>query len=274
MPPLTWIVAPVTQAASSDARYTTAAAMSSGWPIRPSGIAFGQLARCASVSASVIAVSHEARRHHVHRNARATPPPAPAPCSCQPARPWRRRNWPGPDCPSRPRSMEMLHDPPRAPPQHAPQRRPRQPERRRQIDVQHRLPILILHPQRQHVAREAGIVDQDVPTAPPPPPPPPSAHRRLAASRRSAGQTYARSPSSAASPSSASRRVPDSTTTAPLRMQRPRDRRADAARGAGHQRRLAVQPEHPRSPTAESSAAPRSPPASRPATPAHPARCA
>ena len=37
-----------------------------------------------------------------------------------------------------------------------------QAERRGQVDVQHRLPVLVLHAQRQHVAGDAGVVDQDV----------------------------------------------------------------------------------------------------------------
>ena len=56
--------------------------------------------------------------------------------------------------------------------------------------------------------------------------------------------TWARSPSSAFSASSTSARVPEMATAAPLPVQRPRDRRADAARGAGHQRGLSGEIEH------------------------------
>src|SRR5216683_1670131 len=49
-----------------------------------------------------------------------------------------------------------------APLHHAAHRRARQAEAGGEVDVDHRLPILVLHAQRQLVAGEAGIVDEDV----------------------------------------------------------------------------------------------------------------
>ena len=54
MPPLTWIVWPVIQAASSLARKTAAPAMSAGSPIRPAGIRSSRPACCCAPSASVM----------------------------------------------------------------------------------------------------------------------------------------------------------------------------------------------------------------------------
>ena len=59
-----------------------------------------------------------------------------------------------------------------------------------------------------------------------------------------AGQHVDALPSSAASASSASRRVPESRDRRALRVQRARDRAADAAGRAGDERGLAGQIEH------------------------------
>ena len=46
--------------------------------------------------------------------------------------------------------------------QHAAQGRADEPEPRGEVDVEHRLPVLVAHPHRQPVAGDAGIVDKDV----------------------------------------------------------------------------------------------------------------
>ena len=134
--------------------------------------------------------------------------------------------------------------PPVTAPDHPAQCGARQPEGGGQIDVDDRLPILVAQPQRDVVAGNPGIVDEDIDPA----------HRRLglaqqAVGRRRVGEigrhdTCARFASSSASAASAASRVPASATAGPLTMQGPRDRAADAARGAGHQSGLSGQVEH------------------------------
>ena len=136
-------------------------------------------------------------------------------------------------------------DAPAAPPHHAAQRRAGEPERRGEIDIEHALPVLVLEAERQHVARQAGIVDQDG-----------ERPRRLLrrsdqrVRRRGVGEVGGADMGALAE--FAGQRIERLAPRAgerdrrALAVQRARDRRADAARGAGHQRRLAVQSEHRR----------------------------
>ena len=134
---------------------------------------------------------------------------------------------------------------------HAADRRPRQPEAGREIHVEHRLPILVLHAHRQHVAGDAGIVDEDVDLAHRGLGRRPPACRLPPASPRLQAMTCARSPSDFASSSQRRRARARQHHGRALRVQRPRDRAADAARSAGHQRRLAREIEHAQTPLEE-----------------------
>ncbi len=64
-----------------------------------------------------------------------------------------------------------VDDPPRPPLHHAARRRAHRREGALQVRVEHRVPVIVLEAHQQVVAREAGVVHQDVERAEGPPPP-------------------------------------------------------------------------------------------------------
>src|SRR6266851_62852 len=131
-----------------------------------------------------------------------------------------------------------------AAPDHAAQCSARQAKGGGQIDLDDRIPILVAQAQRERVAGDPGIVDQDVDMA----------HRRLGLAEEAVGRfrigeiggervrAFAefggkRGKRGAASPGKRDRGA--------LAMERPADRAADPPGGAGHQRGLAGEVEHP-----------------------------
>jgi hypothetical protein len=112
-----------------------------------------------------------------------------------------------------------------------------------QIDVEHRLPIRVGHAQRQRVSGQTGVVDQDVDMP----------ERRLGIlNQLFAGLGIGKiGESDMGAPTEIGGEPLEGFGTRarqhqrrPLGMQRPGDRPADAAGGAGHQRRLTRQIEH------------------------------
>ena len=103
----------------------------------------------------------EARRDAVDRDVAAAELARERLASCRRRRPWPRRSWPGRGCRSAPTTEVMLMMRPAARLHHAAHHRARQAEHRLEVGVEHRVPVLVLHAQRQVVARDAGVVDQD-----------------------------------------------------------------------------------------------------------------
>ena len=122
-----------------------------------------------------------------------------------------------------------------------------QAERCAQIDIQHRLPVLVLHAHRQHVAGEAGIVDQDVQRP----------GLRLGLGDQRIGRRRIAQVGGADMGALAEfrgERVERPLAGAgqhdhgTLRMECPRDRRPNPAGSPGNQRSPAIQTKHQRSP--------------------------
>jgi hypothetical protein len=159
IPPLTARTCPVIYDASSDARKHTAAATSSGVPSRPSGICAAQSFAASSVIAGHVRVD-QPRRHHVHGDA--------------PRRDFARQRLAEADEPGLRRRVVGLPGVAHLPDDRADADDPpaaasiiglsrlRAARTRRQVGREHGVPVLALHAQQQLVARDAGVVDQDV----------------------------------------------------------------------------------------------------------------
>ena len=126
---------------------------------------------------------------------------------------------------------------------HAFERGAGQAESRRQIDRQHRIPFRVLHAHEEIVARDAGIVDEDVER--------PDRRlgrgderfdgfgiRKIAKRHLGALFQFRGQRSSAVAPRAGEH------DGRPLRVQRPRDRAAQSAGSPGDQRRLSRKIEH------------------------------
>jgi hypothetical protein len=239
IPPLTARTCPVIYDASSEARKHTAAATSSGVPSRPAESAPPSPVRV-SVIARVMSVSISPGRHHVHRDVA--------------RRHLARQRLAEPDEPRLRRRVVRLPGVAHLPDHRADamMRPPRcliigfstacvQRERRGQVRGDHGVPVVALHPQHQLVARDAGVVHQDVDAAVPLDTPATSA-----STRRGVGHVEPRlAPPARRTISShhrarvvAARRRHDVRARA---RQHQRDRAPDAARRAGHDRDLARQ---------------------------------
>ena len=121
--------------------------------------------------------------------------------------------------------------------QHATQRGTDEAKAGGEVDVEHRLPILVAHAHRETVAGDAGIVDEDVELA----------ERGLAladealgfvGSGKIGGEDVAAFAELGGQRRARRLRVPASITVAPWRVQRAGDRAADAARRTGDERLL------------------------------------
>ena len=109
-----------------------------------------------------------------------------------------------------------------------------------QIDGEHRLPVLVLHPHEQAVAGDAGIVDENVEPAGAASAAGTSSSTAALSARSQGSDDGTRLPSSAARASSASRARAGKRDCRALRVQGAGNRGAEAAAGAGDERVLPV----------------------------------
>ena len=160
-PPSTCSTSPVMYEAPGEARKATAAATSSGVPKRRSGIRPRISSAATSRMARVIALSMTPGATALTRmplDASST-----ARARVNPSRPGLRRRVVGLPPPwLRRRRRRDIDDDARPAPHHVARRRARHAERRLQVQLEHRRQVLVRHREQQRVAGDPGVVHEDL----------------------------------------------------------------------------------------------------------------